>query len=203
MQSRLCALLWASALALPSWAGTARATERTVLVTPERPLVVRGNVLPAGTRLIGELNEPIGVRLQVRGSRFTAGVRQPIVDATGRTLVPRGTPLIGHVVALETRNNDVPISMRVVIDGIHLPGVSTVTPLSATVIGTRAVRTRRGEPPVAPVYRVGGEYIGAIVGRPAPPPVGTRLALGAGDAEPQVPKGSWLMLTLDRPLQVG
>jgi hypothetical protein len=61
-------------------------------------------ILAPGTAILGELNSGLDSKKLKAGDKVTAHVTEPMKSADGRTIMPRGTKLEGHVTAADARS---------------------------------------------------------------------------------------------------
>jgi hypothetical protein len=73
---------------------------------PGNPVVVPADVkIPAGTTLAIRINQHISVKTSQAGDPFDGEIVEPVADANGRVIVPKGTPVGGVVAASHKRGH--------------------------------------------------------------------------------------------------
>ena len=73
--------------------------------------------LPIGTEITATVRQTLNTVKNERGDAFSARLAQP-VKVDGKTVLPRGTPITGHITKLRTHQLKVALS-SVVVDGIY------------------------------------------------------------------------------------
>jgi hypothetical protein len=143
---------WAASFALLLAVGLAPfqpiAAQRSRLVTPPvrdiegTPILPAGTqVLPEGTILVLEMDTRLSSNNSRVSDRFQASLTAPVVDANGRTLVPQGAMVEGHVSNVEpakwrSRSGIIGITFDFInLDGRRIPIRGFLSPADA--------RTRR------------------------------------------------------------
>jgi hypothetical protein len=135
----LCrALVCALGLAGCVEAQTHNQTRVQSVPTTPRP-IVHGDQIPAGTKLLIALDQPIDLSAQV-GQRFSARVAQDLVDASGQPVIPQGSEVLGRLVAVRPamEKEKEPANVDLVIDEMMVRGVShpIAGKISATTVST-------------------------------------------------------------------
>ncbi len=137
--------------------------------------------IPAGTSLSIRINQHISVKSSHAGERFDGEVVEPVAEANGRIIVPRGTPVGGIIDASHRRG--------------HFKG-SSILELrltSMTLNGTRypldtrdLTRTKKGKGKRSAAFIGGGSGLGMLIGGVATGGVGLLVGglagAGAGTA---------------------
>ncbi len=137
--------------------------------------------IPAGTSLSIRINQHISVKASHAGERFDGKVVEPVTDANGRAIVPRGTPVGGIIDASHRRG--------------HFKGASILELrlTSMTLNGTRypldtrdLTRTKKGKGKRSAAFIGGGSGLGMLIGGVATGGVGLVVGglagAGAGTA---------------------
>ncbi|HKW33790.1 MAG TPA: hypothetical protein VJN92_12355 [Candidatus Acidoferrum sp.] len=73
--------------------------------------------LPKGTKITATVRQTLDTDKNTRGDAFSARLAQP-VKVDGKTVLPRGTAITGHITRLRTHELKVALS-SVVVDGIY------------------------------------------------------------------------------------
>jgi hypothetical protein len=168
------------------------------------------NVVPTGTELVVELDRTIGTEVSRVGDRFTATVRDAVVSYSGVVLIPRGAIVEGVITGLDDSDHiGEPAAIRINLDYIRFQGRRYI--FSADVIRADVELERRaGVEDIARNAAIGaaaGAVLGAIVGGDLKDilmggalgaGVGTIIALGVGDVEAALPRGTDLTLRTTR-----
>lgn len=107
-----------------------------------QPSGVTGDEVPAGTRILAQMETTLYSGSAKNGDAFTATVGSPVVDASGNALIPAGSSIVGRV--WNARSGRF-IFGRIAhftlgVDGAYIHG--TFVPLSADVVSAD-VRTNR------------------------------------------------------------
>ncbi|HSO00542.1 MAG TPA: hypothetical protein VLS89_19755 [Candidatus Nanopelagicales bacterium] len=173
------------------------------------PVFVQGRTVPAGTRLIVRLEQPIGTEISVQGQRYTASVVTPILDGEGEPIVPAGSTVTGRVASLRSGGGGAPAQVLLTVDSVIVNGVEH--PLEAQILAAdvgAARRDVRAEPVLGGL--LGGALLGgvvgggrgAVIGGAAGAGLGTAISLGSAENEARMPVGTALAIELTRPIPV-
>jgi hypothetical protein len=116
--------------------------QRSRLAYPEErglqgtPILPAGSqTLPSGTILIVQMEKPIDSRRSRVGDRFEASVATPIIDANGRTVVPEGAIVEGHITTVQparwrSRSGLIGVSFdTLLLDGKRIPLPGSLEPM--------------------------------------------------------------------------
>ena len=154
----------------PAQAGGGQGTTQAVAGGP--PVIQPADVnIPAGTELVIRINQSISVKHTPAGSRFDGEVVESWVDANGRVILPKGTP-VGGVVDVSHKRG-------------HFKGASILELrlTSLTLNGTRypletrdLTRTKKGKGKRSAAMIGGGTGLGMLIGGVASG--GTGLLIG-------------------------
>src|SRR5262245_53370772 len=114
--------------------------QRSRLANPQRDLEGT-TILPAGTQtlppssvMLLEMETRLESNQARVGDRFEASVARPIVDANGRTIVPQGATVIGHVTNVQpakwrSRSGIIGITFdQLLLDGRRIPIKGNLVP---------------------------------------------------------------------------
>jgi hypothetical protein len=135
---------------------TAPGTPAGTSAAPVQPAEVD---IPAGTTLAVLINQRISVKTTPAGSTFTGEIAEPYTNDAGKTILPKGTPVSGKVVASHARG--------------HFKGASLLELrlTSLTLNGTRypvatkdVVRSKKGKGKRSTAFIGGGTGVGALIG---------------------------------------
>lgn len=137
-------------------AQTAPGTPAGTAVAPVQPQEVN---VPAGTALAIRINQHLSVKTTPAGSRFTGEIAEAYVDANGRTILPRGTPVTGVVEESHKRGRFKGASvLDLRLTSLTLNGQSY--PISTRDV----VRTKKGKGKRTGAFIGGGAGLGALIG---------------------------------------
>jgi len=130
--------------------------------------------LPAGTILDVRLAETLDTKRNRPGDRFTATLTRPIV-LEGRTVIPRGTPCIGHLMESKPSGRFKGHAlMSLSLDSFDLNGRRHE--IKTTHVG----RESRGHKKRNWAFIGGGSGVGTAIGALAGGPAGALIGAGAG-----------------------
>jgi len=131
--------------------------------------------VPAGTTLAIRINQHISVKTTPAGSRFTGELAEGYVDANGRTILPRGTPVSGVVEESHERGRFKGASvLDLRLTSLTLNGQSY--PLATHDV----VRSKKGKGKRTGAFIGGGAGLGALIGGLAGGGKGALIGAGAG-----------------------
>jgi len=158
--------------AAPEPASTAPAAPQPGASPVIRPADVN---VPAGTTLAIRINQHISVKTTPAGSRFTGELAEGYVDANGRTVLPRGTPVSGVVEESHERGRFKGASvLDLRLTSLTLNGQSY--PLATHDV----VRSKKGKGKRTGAFIGGGAGLGALIGGLAGGGKGALIGAGAG-----------------------
>jgi len=159
--------------AAPEPASTAPAAQPQPGASPViRPADVN---VPAGTTLAIRINQHISVKTTPAGSRFTGELAEGYVDANGRTILPRGTPVSGVVEESHERGRFKGASvLDLRLTSLTLNGQNY--PLATHDV----VRSKKGKGKRTGAFIGGGAGLGALIGGLAGGGKGALIGAGAG-----------------------
>jgi hypothetical protein len=170
-------------------------------------VVVHGTEIAAGTKLVAQLDQPLGSGVSHPGDRYTAHLVQPILDASNHQVVPAGSIVEGHVTELRSGGLNKPAAINLTVD--HLRAGSVEAPIAAHIAAADVEAPHKG---INLNYLLGGGFGGAVLGAVIGGTTGALLggALGAGAGtlislgttghEAKLPAGTALAVELDRPV---
>jgi len=131
--------------------------------------------VPAGTTLAIRINQHISVKTTPAGSRFTGELAEGYVDANGRTILPRGTPVSGVVEESHERGRFKGASvLDLRLTSLTLNGQNY--PLATHDV----VRSKKGKGKRTGAFIGGGAGLGALIGGLAGGGKGALIGAGAG-----------------------
>jgi hypothetical protein len=174
------------------------------------PQVVSGDTIQQGTRILAQLDAPIGVKHAQAGQPFTATVVQPVVDAEGIPIIPVGSRVTGHIESVANGTISEPGDVSLAIDSLEI--ANQEHPLAASIVATDVEAPSHG---VNPNYVVaggaGGAVLGAVLGRGLGGALvggalgagaGTLISMGNERSNQVLPQGTALAIQLDQPIPV-
>jgi hypothetical protein len=165
-------------------------------VQPGPPLA-SANLVPAGTVLNLQLNQPLSTATNQVGDRFTATVVEPLVAADGRVAIPSGATVTGVVTGLSTGRQAIePAAIR--LDFERIAFLNASYPFEAEIVETdaRTVHRQRQLLEHAAVGAALGAVIGgvvggglreALIGGALGAGAGTIISLGWGEVDAELP----------------
>ena len=194
-------------LAPAALACTAPAAEvRGTAVAPP-PVMVQGNVVPAGAQLVARLEVPIGTDISTPGQVYTAVIVGGVTNADGVQLIPEGSRIRGRVVDLRQGSSGELAVVELSVEALELHG--RTRPVGAHIVRTNveADRDHRSRPILGGA--AGGALIGAVLGggsgalkgAAVGAGAGTVISLGTAKDQAKMPVGSELTIEFDQPLQ--
>jgi len=175
---------------------------------PSTPPPSSGLVVPAGTALVVRLIDPVDSQTDRMGQTYRASIDEPVVDANGQTVIPRGADVIAKLVEdkqsgkFEGRTVLTLDLLQVQVNG-RMVDVDTGEVTQAS--SSRGARTGK----VVGGATALGAIIGAIAGggKGAAIGAGSGAAVGAGaqvltkGQRVKIPSETRLTFTLQQPLQ--
>lgn len=181
--------------------------QRDVDTAAGRRVTGSSMALPEGTEVQVRLEQSLSSKTARQEDRFDATVALPVRNDAGRVVIPAGTRVRGIVAAVEDAERPAkPGRLDLTFDTIYLDD-RTATPMRARVVSVKENLDRSGTGKNAGIGAIVGGVLGSIIG-------GTKGALigvvvgGAGGVvatageEVNLPAGTILTVTLDRPLDV-
>ena len=174
---KLPLLLLTFSLSLFSYAQTtpsapSSSTNRTAPATPSS-----GYVLPAETKIEVRINEALSSETSQQGDRFTGTVENDVVDASGRTLIPRNATVNGRVLSASpsgrlSNSGELQLSINTIRVGSSMINVTVEPFVDQGESHTKSNTTKVG----------GGAALGAIIGAIAGGGKGAAIGAGVGGA---------------------
>ncbi len=146
---------------------------------PAGPIVVQSaepGVIPPGTSLVIRTNEAIRTDHAVPGRTFSATVAEPVQNAQGRVLIPRGAPAELIVAQVESGGITTEPSLQLALRSVTVGGRRYPVASAGTQVQTDEER-RLGANPRTATMVGGGALLGTVVGAIAGG--GTGAAIGA------------------------
>lgn len=173
--------------------------------TPAAPANAR--MLPTGTQLDVVLNQQLGTQSSHSGDRFSANVTNAVIAQNGRTTIPAGAVVWGHVTAVTPANNAAQ-SAALVLDFDSLTFNGRQYPFEANVVATNLERQGGASTgdvaKSAGVGALAGAALGAVLGGADRDKIllgaglgavaGTAISLGRSGENGVLPVGSHLSL---------
>jgi hypothetical protein len=171
-------------------------------------------VVPTGTTFAVHLDETLATDQNQVGDPFSATLADPIVDLSGRVLLPAGATVRGRVTGAEKsdRVGDTAV-ITLAFESVSFEGKSY--PMQATVVEANPERkTRTSKTQSAGKVAAGaaaGAIVGQVLGKNTKSTVtgavvgaaaGTAIALGTADVDAVLPSGSRMVIRLDAPVEV-
>lgn len=96
-------------------------------------------IVPAGSTLHCRLNQPLSTQLNFQSDPFTATVTEPLI-ITGRTAIPAGSTVVGHVARLKRPGRVKGVGqMRLWAEKVRLPDGRSF-PLNAILVRANGVK---------------------------------------------------------------
>lgn len=173
-------------------------------VTPS-PAPVNSRVLPAGSMMDLTLDQQLGTQNSRTGDKFSATLGNAIIAQDGRTMIPAGAKVWGHVSGVTQANNATQTAALVLdFDSLAFNGRSY--PFNANITATNLQReggsTTRGALRGATAGALAGGVLGAVlsgadkdrilVGAGLGAAAGTAISLGRSGENGVLPAGSRL-----------
>lgn len=170
--------------------------------TPASPANAR--TLPTGTPMDLTLDQQLGTQTSHVGDRFSATVVNPLIARNGRTAVPAGAKVWGHVTAVTPASNPTQTAVLVLdFDSLTFNGRST--PFAASIMDTN-LQTRGASTSqtlkTAAIGAAAGAALGAVlsgadrdkilIGAGLGAAAGTAISLGTQGQNGVLPAGSRL-----------
>lgn len=170
--------------------------------------IATAEVLPAGTVVHVRTTQPIAAESTAVGMRFGAIVDDPVVEAGGRIIIPRGAPATLEAVSVEQSSNlkgrdRITLKVRAIrIGGSTYPVTTSRVELKGPSEGKRAARKIGGGAGLgAAVGGIFGGGSGAAIGAVAGGATGAAVA-GSGKTRLNIPAETRLQFRLDAPLRI-
>jgi hypothetical protein len=117
---------------------------RVQSLPPNPRPIVRGGEIPAGTKLLVQLDHAIDLSAQA-GQRFSARIAQDLLDASGQPVIPMGAEVRGRVLSARAGTQNQPAQVNLILDDLLVGGV--VHPVGAKISST-LVTTSGNEPAI-------------------------------------------------------
>jgi hypothetical protein len=149
-------------------------------------------VLAGGTAILAELNSGLDSKKLKAGDKVTAHVTEPMKSADGRTIIPRGTKLEGHVTQADARSKGGNAStLGIQFDKATLKDGTDI----ALNVAIQAMAARQFSGPVSGDDDSSPQHIGTnqtspMGGNHAPPPNSGPQAADGGGAPGNVPSAN-------------
>lgn len=155
-------------------------TERRASTPPPAgPVVVQTaepGVIPPGTNLVMRTNETIRTDQAIPGRTFSATVAEPVQNARGSVLIPRGAPAELIVAQVDTGGIATEPTLQLALHSVTVGGKRYPVASAGTEVQTDEER-RLGWNPRTATMVGGGALLGTVVGAIAGG--GTGAAIGA------------------------
>jgi hypothetical protein len=165
------------------------------------------NVLPVGTTLEVQLDQPISATQSRVGDRFTAHVTKPVVAQNGAVAVPAGAIVEGRVTGIEpSRDPTRPALIRLDFETLRVGdrGYPFTASVERTAIPGRSDEDLKKKAGTGAVVGgvlgavLGRDLTGLVVGGAIGAAAGTLISLGMDRTEARLPEGTHLTLRNDR-----
>jgi len=189
----------------PPVSAVAPATEP---VERTQPAVAQGTLVPKGTTLHVRIDEPVNTNRNRAGDQFQASLAEPLM-VDGRTLLPTGTPFVGHVTESEASGRlEGRAEVAITLDSFHLDGkeygihTSSIDRVSASHKKRNFALIGGGSGLGAIVGAIAGGGKGALIGAGAGAAAGTAGAAATGKREVGIAAESLLTFSLRAPLEL-
>lgn len=168
--------------------------------TPVQGLAAAGTV-PAGTRLLVRLDQPLDSARMPPGQRFSATLEADLLGSKGERLVPAGSTVFGQLVAVQSSGRVAGQSqLDVAFTDVRING--TLVPIQAQ--GVKAVSEATGRDTARKVGA--GALVGAAFGGGSGAlkgaAVGGAVAILTKGAQVNIPAGTLLEVLLGAPLVI-
>ena len=177
---------------------------------PVQPTVVQGGWIQPGTRLIAQLDSPVGTQYSQPGQPYTAHVVVPLVDQNNQQVIPAGAQVQGRVMAVREGDGGQPATIQLTADTVVIDGVQH--PISAHIAAADVEASRRGIKGSHVLGgAAGGAVLGGIIGHSARGALiggalgagaGALISLGTSRTEENLPSGTAMAIQVDQPINV-
>lgn len=172
-------------------------------------VVVAGETeeVPAATELTVQLETTLNSERHGSGDVFTSSVRNDVTDAEGRTLIPAGARVHGHIADF----SEDPPRLKLEFDRIEVRGdvhdlqaeLLALTPRRHSEMTDEGAKIGGGAAAGALLGAViGGGAKEAVIGAAAGAAAGTGVALATKESHAYLPAGSTMRIRLIEPLHV-
>jgi hypothetical protein len=175
---------------------------RPAVAAPSPAVTQAERVVPQGTALHVRIDESITTKRNRSGDEFHASLAQPFVQ-NGRTLLPKGTPFVGHVIESKASGRlEGRAEIALTLDSFRLEGkdyrihTSRIDRVSASHKKRNLALIGGGSGLGALIGGIAGGGKGALIGAGAGAAAGTAGAAATGKREEGVPAESLLTFSL-------
>jgi hypothetical protein len=175
-----------------------------------QPIVVQGDWIQPGTRLVVQLDSSLGTQYSQYGQPYTAHVAVPVVDQNGQTVIPAGSPISGRVVAVQEGQGGQPATIQLTADSVTLGGVQH--PISAHIVAADVEASHRGIKGSHVLAGAAGGAVlggvlaqsarGALIGGALGAGAGALISLGTSKTEANLPAGTAMAIEFDQAINV-
>lgn len=177
---------------------------------PTAVVIERGGLIQPGTTVWISLDERLSADRTRVGDRFRAHLVDDVYSREGELLLPRGTPVLGHVADLrDSRRLGEPAVIALALDEIKVNGVRQ--PLSGTIVETdvpgapkTGIRARDVLAGAAVGAILGGLLEGTegvVAGGAIGAGAGTLISLGTSTVAAELPRGTEMAVRIDKPVR--
>ena len=172
------------------------------------PTVVQGGWIEPGTRLVAQLDSPVGSQYSQPGQPYTAHIVVPVVDEQQQLVIPAGAQVQGRVVGVQEGQGDQPATVQLTADTVVIDGVQH--PIQAHIAAADVEASRRGIKGSHVLGgAAGGAVVGGLIGRSARGALiggalgagaGALISLGTAKTEENLPAGTAIAIQIDQPI---
>jgi hypothetical protein len=167
-----------------------------------------GLVVPKGIALHVRIDESVNTQRNRAGDQFQASLAEPLM-LNGRTLLPKGTPFVGHVTESKASGRlEGRAEIALTLDSFRLEGkdyriqTSRIDRVSASHKKRNFALIGGGSGLGAMIGAIAGGGKGALIGAGAGAAAGTAGAVATGKREVGVPAESLLTFSLQAPVEL-
>jgi hypothetical protein len=167
-----------------------------------------GVVVPAGTALVVRLIDPVDSETDHLGQTYRASIDEPVVDANGQTVIPRGADVIAKLVEdqqsgkIQGRTVLTLDLMQVQVNGRMVDVNTAEVTQASSSRGARSGKVIGGATALGAIIgAIAGGGKGAAVGAASGAAVGTGAQVLTKGQRVRIPSETRLTFTLQQPLQ--
>jgi hypothetical protein len=170
--------------------------------------------VPAGTTMALRMNREISTQNTRAGEAFSATLAEPVVSASGTTLIPAGATVRGQVteVNVSARAGQT-AHIKLAFNSVSFDG--RTYGISATAVDVPVRTVTRDSPQRQAATVAGGAAVGAVLGQvigkdtrstvagaAIGAAAGTAVAMGTSNVDAVIPQGARVVIRLDNSIQV-
>jgi hypothetical protein len=175
----------------------------------EPPPPAREGVIPRGALVVARLDKPLGSDLSTRGQEYSATTVTPILDRRGRTLVPSGVRLEGHVQSVGEGHGVTPGHIVLSVDRLLTGELERTVRARISSMDTQQLAAPPSSAPVragaigggligGALMRLPGWWLGAGIGASG----GITSSLESRPIDIRLPAGAYLTIRFDAPVAI-